>query len=112
MHKKIIKEIQKYSFPIMNEKTLQNDLYQVLKKFNVEKEYHFDSKSIVDFFVDGIAIEVKIKGSKVGIYKQCERYCKYDEVKILILVTSRYTGFPTEMNNKPVYIVHLSRGML
>lgn len=110
--KEIINELNKYSFQITEEKLLQNDLFNVLKKFNVHKEHRLDEKSTIDFFVDGIGIEVKIKGQRVAIYKQCERYCQHIDIKVLILVTKRFMGFPKNIKDKPAYLVHLSRNCL
>lgn len=76
------------------------------------EEYPLDPKSRLDFFLDGIAIEVKIKGSAKAIYRQCERYCGFDEVKTLILVTNRPMGFPEELCGKPCYVISLGKGWL
>lgn len=77
------------------------------------EEYVLDPKNRVDFFLDGTAIEVKInKGAAKSIYKQCERYCQFDEVKNLILVTNRPMGFPKEINGKPCYVISLGKGWL
>lgn len=75
-------------------------------------EYSLDATSRPDFFLDGVTIEVKIKGNAKSIYKQCVRYCEFDEVKDLILVTNRSHGFPPEINGKPCYVVNVGRAWL
>lgn len=84
------------------------------KDWIFHKEKVLSKRDRVDFFIEGpgIAIEVKIKGSPMSFLKQCERYCEHDEVKALILATAKFTGFPEEINGKPIYLLHLSRGML
>lgn len=107
--------ILKSSFlPVTTEKEVQGDMENAFLFHDLkhEREYRLDNKNIVDFFVDGIAIEVKIKGSKKDIYRQCERYCQFDEVKSLILVTSKSMGFPEEINGKSCYYFSLGMNLL
>ena len=110
----IVKELGRYRFRIKNEKRLQNEIYKVLEKFNVKKEYRLDEKSIVDFYVEGVAIELKIKSgtSADSVLSQCERYCEFPKVEVIVLVTSRFHGFPKIIKNKPCYFVHLSKGLM
>lgn len=111
---KIINILYSYKFPVSSEKELQEAIYFVFKEnnFDVKKEYYLNNSSIVDFYTDGIAIEVKIKGSAKSIYRQCERYCLLDNVKSLILVSSKAMGFPEEINGKPCYYVNISNNFL
>jgi hypothetical protein len=101
-------------FPLQNEKSLQMamDLKFAAAFAGMHREYEFDQYNIVDFFFKGVAIEVKIKAGAKDIYKQCERYCKFDEVKSLILVTNRAIGFPKEINGKPCYVLNLGKAWL
>lgn len=66
-----------------------------------------DKNNIVDFFIEGIAIEVKTQGRLIEIYKQCKRYCSFDQVTSLILLTNQSMAFPREINNKPTYLIKL-----
>lgn len=108
----IINVLKSYSFRVTNEKKLQEDIDFVFKENNLDiiKEFKLDNESIVDFFKDGIAIEIKIKGSAKKIYKQCERYCKNNLVNTLILVSTKPMGLPEEINGKDCYFVDISRG--
>lgn len=46
------------------------------------------------------------------IYKQCERYANFDQVKQLVLITNRSMGFPETINNKPCYVINIGRAWL
>lgn len=93
--------------PLESEKELQRQIGEVLQGLNVEREYRLDEGSVVDFFVEGVGIEVKIGGRKKEIYRQCLRYCGFKEVKALVVVTSRTLGLPGELSGKPVYVLNL-----
>ncbi len=97
-----------------SEKELQKEIEDLFVKNGIsyQREYRFDSNNIVDFFIDGVAVEVKIKGAKKAIYRQCERYCNFDDTKALLLVTSTSMGFPKQINNKDCYYYSLSRNWL
>lgn len=111
---KIIKTLSSYRFPLNKEKDTQASIETRFVENDIEysREHRLDSENIPDFFIDGIAIEIKIKGNAKKIYKQCERYCKFEEVKQLILVTNRSMGFPKEINGKPCYFVNLGKAWL
>jgi len=102
----ILTAIKSRRLPITTEKELQLEIEKLLtdKGIEHEREYRLDKSNILDFFIDGIAVEVKIKSSAKKIYRQCERYCQFDKVNSLILLTSKTMGFPKEINNKPCYL--------
>lgn len=110
----IIKLLSPVRLPVQDEKETQSAIENVLlsNSVNFEREYKLDGKNIPDFFIDGIAIEVKIKGSARPIYKQCERYCQFENVKELLLITNRSMGFPKEINGKPCYILNIGKAWL
>lgn len=98
-----------------DEKVLQLEIYQLLAGpagAQLEREKHLSEKNIIDFFIDGLGIEVKIKGSRKQIYRQCERYCQFQEVKALILITNVSMGFPEQINGKDCYILNLGKAWL
>ncbi len=110
----IVKILSSHRFPLNNEKDTQAAIeakFQ-LNEINYTREHRLDPQNIPDFFIDGIAIEIKIKGNAKKIYKQCERYCNFDSVKELILVTNRSMGFPNQINGKPCYFIKLSNAWL
>lgn len=105
----IIKLISSYRIPYSTERICQEALDNILPKDITARHKRLDEKNIPDFMIGGTAIEVKIKGSPMSIYKQCVRYLKFDEVKSLILVTGKTMGMPQEILGKPVYVISLGR---
>jgi hypothetical protein len=102
-------------FPLNSEKALQEAIAIKFKSnfLGHQREYELNQHNIADFYIHGgVAIEVKIKASAKEIYRQCERYCQFDEVKSLILVTNRAMGFPKEINRKPCYLLNLGKAWL
>jgi len=110
----ILKTLYSHRFPLVIEKETQSAIEAKFLENNIEysREHRLDNKNIPDFFIDGIAIEVKIKGNAKSIFKQCERYCKFDEVKKLILVTNRSMGFPKDIHGKDCYFINLGKAWL
>lgn len=113
----IFKDLRKVSWQIYNEKDLQDEIYLRLLELiieskhvniGIEKEYKLSKGNVVDFFVKdvGLAIELKIKGSSSSIYRQLKRYCKHEEVKGILLLTSRFMGLYDTINGKPAYLYH------
>lgn len=102
-------------FMLSNEKSVQADIEKLFKSLSVshKREHILDENNIIDFLMDnGVGIEVKIKGQKRAMYKQCERYAQFEDIKQLILLTSVSTGMPQEINNKPIHVLNLSRAWL
>jgi len=106
--------IRNKRLPVHDEKLLQGKIEQELIKcgLNVKREYAFDKKDIVDFFIDGVAVEVKIKGSSMAIHRQLKRYATYVEVKQIVLITAKHMGLPTDINGKPATLIHISTAWL
>lgn len=110
----IIRLLQSRRFTLSDEKRLQAEIDEVLTDSGIEheREYRLDAGSIIDFFIDGIGAEIKVKGGRSEIFRQLERYAAFDEVKQLILVTNVPMGCPPEINGKPVYVVNLAKAWL
>lgn len=110
----ILKLLRGQRFNLSNEKTLQLEMETFFKSKNLEfrREYHLDEKSIIDFMFGNVGVEVKIKGSKMSIYKQCERYCTFHEIDRLILVTNKSVKLPLNINDKQCYVFNLSKSWL
>jgi hypothetical protein len=107
--------LKKKKFAIDNEKQVQADIASHLQKHNIGhvREFPLTKKDIPDFKLnEGLFVEVKIKGGKMEIYRQCERYCNHPDVAGLILITNRMTALPVRINNKPVYVINLSTSWL
>lgn len=115
--KNVFDVISGQRFPLQDEKQLQRDIFKLLNKQfgkSVERERALDDKrkSIIDFFISGVGIEVKIKAQKRAIYDQCERYCSFDEIKAIILITNQSMGFPKELKDKDCYVLNLGLAWL
>ena len=113
----IIALLRKKRFSLHNEKALQREMEDYLIKTlpagEVRREHILDPGSIIDFLIaPGIGIEVKTKGAKRDILKQCTKYCTFEEVKALILVTNLAMGFPDQLNGKDCYVLKLGAAWL
>ena len=110
----VIEILSKSRVDITNEKSAQEELHAILinRGFNFIRHPEFDKKNIPDFFLDGLVIEVKLKGTPRDIYRQCERYCGFSQVQQLILYTNKSMGFPEEINQQPCYFVNLGNAYL
>lgn len=65
-----------------------------------------------DFIIGGVAIEVKVKGAAMKIFRQLERYATHERVTGLILVTSKSMGAPALIGGKPCLVVSLGKAWL
>lgn len=110
----IVRIIQSRRFSLSDEKRLQAEMAEVFTEAGIEhqRECRLDAANIVDFKIDDVVIEVKIKSPRTALYRQIERYCEFNEVKALILVTNVPTGMPAEVKGKPVYVVSLAKAWL
>jgi hypothetical protein len=113
----IISILKPYKLAATHESYLQVNLQNIFNDHKLEFTPQVclgkTIESRIDFmFPDGLGIELKIQGSARSIYDQCLRYCKYEQVKSLLLVTSKSMGFPKEINGKPTFIFNLSKGWL
>jgi hypothetical protein len=106
----VIKVLRSYRFPLHDEKRLQAAIANVLADF--KPEHPLDTENIIDFFHAGIGIEVKIKGSRKEIYRQCVRYCDFVGLHTLILLTNRAMGLPAKINNTDCLVINLGLAWL
>lgn len=111
----ILKCLSAHRFSLSDEKETQAEIAQALDMYGIhfKREHRLDPRSIIDFMhPEGTGTEIKLKGSKMAIYRQMERYAEFDVIKRLILVTNVPTGFPKELIGKPVYVLNLSKAWL
>lgn len=106
----LIAILKRQRFNIENEKELQQQIVSVLDKYQVayKREHRLNEKDIPDFLIGDIAMEIKIKGRRIDIFKQCMRYSMHDEVKSVLLITNVMIGKPPLHNDKPFYILNIS----
>lgn len=110
----ILKLLKNKCFNTEDEKVLQGQIEKVFQENNVlfDREFYLDDKNHIDFKLGTIGIEVKIKGGKRNIYKQCERYCNFESLTELILVTSKSMGMVKEINGKPIHFLNINMAWL
>lgn len=110
----ICKVIQGYKFTLASEEALKAEMADALiaHGVNVLKEHVLNKENRLDFFFHGLAVEVKIKGQRRAIFKQCERYCSFDEVKGLLLITNKAMALPEKINGKPCFVFRLGKSWL
>lgn len=111
-----ISVLSKARLPLQNEKILQAEIAKIIPEFIPERRLAgcLGTLGIIDFYHlrNSIGVEVKIKGGRKAIYRQCEQYCRSYEISSLILVTNRAMGLPPEIHGKPCYVVNLGKAWL
>ena len=108
-------KLKMYQWNLYDEKTLQEQLFDIiLKDLNFTREYRLDKKSIIDFYNKElkIGIEIKVKGQVTSIYRQCKRYAKHDEIETLVLITSVAMNLPKEIENTPSHVLRIGMSWL
>lgn len=111
---RIIQLVEQSRCSLQDEKRTQVDLAKVFAAGGIEasREHRLSAGDIPDFFVDGVVVEVKIKGQRTAIYRQIERYCGYPEVKGVVLVTCKSIHLPVAINGLPARVASLSKAWL
>lgn len=114
MARRAVAFLQSRRWPLADEKVLQLRIAAELQDagFDYEREVRLGPADVVDFMIDAVAIEVKIKGTKRNVYRQCVRYCSHARVGALVLATNYTLGFPPTINGKPCYVANLGRAWL
>jgi hypothetical protein len=110
----IMKTLAGHRFDVSCESVLQVQIAEAFQAAGIEfqREVRLSSRERIDFMVGAIGIEVKISGQVKAIYRQCVRYCGFDQVTMLLLVTNRAMGLPGELEGKPCYVHTLGRSWL
>jgi hypothetical protein len=110
----VVRLLKGNRLPLTSEAELQDAIEEKLKSASVEyeREYILDAANRADFMLTGIVVEVKIGGSARNIYRQCERYSTFEQVREICLVTNRAMGFPADLNGKPCYVLNLGQAWL
>lgn len=75
-----------------------------------EHEYRLAPRRRIDFFVDGVGVEIK-KGrpNARDLLLQVRRYLEADELKEIIVVTQKDTPLPARVDGKRVTNISLNR---
>ncbi len=111
----LVSTIRGYRYSIQNEMDFHKGLEWAFTDAGIayNHEHTIEGVGVIDFFVDGIGIEVKTSGSPSAVVRQMYKYMKSDEVKALILVTTqnRHRGIPREIHGKPITLIVISPGL-
>lgn len=109
-------------FPLEDEKQTQNSILGALRfaqsdgrlarRCKIEREVRI-AAGVIDFRVDDVGIEVKIKGQPAAIVRQIKGYAREETISGLILITSKPVPLcPTIIHGKPVAVVDMARAWL
>lgn len=89
---------------ITEEYDLQTAIAAALDVANIQyiRECKLGPRNRVDFFIDGIVIEVKkSKPNSRHVIEQLERYASFKQVTAIILVIEKNLDIPKTINGKP-----------
>lgn len=111
---RVIELVNCTRLPLNREKATQAALAEALTGAGIqfEREARLSDEDIPDFMVGGLAIELKIKGGKMDIYRQLKRYAQHERVTAVLLVTNVAMGLPDDIEGRRTYIAHLGRAWL
>jgi hypothetical protein len=112
--KELCEHLDKVRFSLDREKALQASMYgYLLPDFpTIEREVSLGDGDIIDFVVDNVGIEVKIKGAKRAIFRQLERYAAHDRIQALVFSTNVAMGMPQDVGGKPIFLHNLGKAWL
>lgn len=113
----LVSLLKKHRFNYSNEKDLQEGIASLLIQNGIwfTRETPLGEAGIIDFMLlEGIGIEVKIKGSPVEVARQLLRYAGHREITQLILVTgrTRLGKLPPKLFGKPITVVSMWESFL
>ena len=111
----MISLVRRTRLPLHDEKSAQVALQAAFLADGIphEREFSLSKADIVDFLIEGgIALEMKLKGSRSQILRQIERYAEHDQVQEIILLTGRCMHIPDEINGKRAVVVWMSGAWL
>lgn len=102
--------LTRFAFAWANEDDLQRGIALALDDAGIayQREHDLGRAGRVDFFVDGIALEVKVRGGRAEVVRQLHRYAEHESVAEVLLVTpSLRLDVPLELTGKPVSVCRL-----
>ena len=108
----VARAIASRRFRFAHERELQEGIARALADESIAftREARLGDAGCIDFLCnEGIGLEVKVGGPLAAVTRQMHRYACRDEVRALLLVTSRRAldRLPETMMGKPVRVVHL-----
>lgn len=108
--------LRQYRYSFNSEKDLQDGIEKVLKleEFEFKREFKLNNTDRPDFMIDGIAIEIKTKGSLAALLRQVHRYAQDNAVSGILVMGSPgwLPRLPPEINGKPLRHLRLIESLL
>ena len=100
--------------PYSTEAEMQGAIETLLVQRGAEfhREFWLSKKDRVDFMIGGIAVECKVKGNAMAIYRQVQRYANYECVTGIVLFTSFHMALPPLINNKYAMVIKPGKAWL
>ena len=111
----LISLIRSARIDLSSEKRAQADVEQILTQAGIlfDREFPLTESDIIDFMVQDIGIELKLKGArKKEVYRQLCRYTRHPRVGSLILASNLSMGLPAQIEGKDAYFVRLGEAWL
>lgn len=113
----MVDTLRPYRFNYTNEDELQQALAEILNEhplWDARREVRLSAHDRIDLLVNDIGVEVKVAGSAGALHRQITRYLHHDEVRALIVVTSRarHLALPETINGRPVAVLSIVGGGL
>lgn len=103
-------------FRFASEIDLQDGIEKCFKIKGIDylREYQLTAKDRPDFFVDGVAVEIKTKGGLAPLLRQIVRYAEHEDVKAVFVVGTPYwlQQVPDQLCGKPVKALRLMGSLL
>ena len=106
-----------YRFRFASEKDLQNGIEAILTQAGIpyHRETSLSAPNRPDFMIEnGIALEVKIKGSLANLLRQANRYAQHEEVQSILIVGTPhwFSKIPSSLSGKPIRSLRLLGSLL
>lgn len=110
----LIAAIRGFRIRTSTEEQAQADVEAVLTRRGIpfEAQKVLSPRDRIDVFCGGVAVEIKVKGSRPTILRQLERYAALPQVTGVLLVSGIAWPFQGEIGGKPFRAVQIGAGWL
>lgn len=107
----VVGAVGSYRYTYRREADLQDGVAAALASSGLpaRREVALSGRDRPDLLVGGVAVEVKVAGSPSTVLAQLLRYAEHDQVRELVLVTTRvqHRTLPATVGGKPLTVLHL-----
>lgn len=100
--------------PYSTEAEMQEAIESLLTQRGItfQREFVLSKKDRVDFMIGNVAVECKIKGPAMSVYRQIQRYATYDCVQAIVLFTAFHMDLPHFINDKMAIVIKPGKAWL